>query len=114
MAKCSFCNKQVEHGRGVIFVAMDRVYNFCSSKCIKNFKLGRKSSKVAWVRKSGKKKTRADLKAELLEEAKHEVEKPKEEKPEEEKKEEKKPAAKEEKKQVEKKAEEKKPEKSEK
>ena len=84
MAKCSFCSRQIEQGKGVIFVAFARVYNFCSSKCMKNFQLGRESSKLAWVRKTGKGKTKAELKEELLEEAKHE-EKMHEEKAEEEK-----------------------------
>ena len=86
MAKCSFCSRQIEQGKGVIFVAFARVYNFCSSKCMKNFQLGRESSKLAWVRKTGKGKTKAELKEELLEEAKHE-EKKHEEKAEEEKEE---------------------------
>ena len=29
MAKCSFCSRQIEQGKGVIFVAFARVYNFC-------------------------------------------------------------------------------------
>lgn len=80
MAKCSFCSKQVELGKGVIFVAFDRTYNFCSSKCIKNFKLGRESSKLSWVKKTAKARTKDELKAELLEEAKEEEEKKEERK----------------------------------
>ena len=87
MAKCSFCSRQIEQGKGVIFVAFARVYNFCSSKCMKNFQLGRESSKLAWVRKTGKGKTKAELKEELLHEEKMHEEKAEEEK---EKKEEKK------------------------
>jgi large subunit ribosomal protein L24e len=74
MAKCSFCSKQIEQGHGVTFVDMYKIYNFCSSKCLKNFRLGRDSKKLAWVRKAGKKKTKVELKAELLEEAKHKKE----------------------------------------
>ena len=73
MAKCSFCSKQVEPGRGLIYVAPDKVHNYCSSKCMKNFRLGRDKRKVAWIKKSHSGKL--ELKQELLEEAKETQEK---------------------------------------
>ncbi|MEM2956591.1 MAG: 50S ribosomal protein L24 [Candidatus Pacearchaeota archaeon] len=52
MVKCSFCGKQVIQGRGIIFVELSgRVLNFCSSKCRKNFSLGREASKLKWITK---------------------------------------------------------------
>ncbi len=73
MAKCSFCAKQIEQGRGTIFVLPDKVLNFCSSKCMKNWKLGRQAKKLAWVKKLGKAKGKDELKEELIEEAKESV-----------------------------------------
>ena len=56
MAKCFFCNKIIKPGRGKIFVSSDgRAMPFCSSKCEKNFKLGRNPKKVNWIRKQKKK-----------------------------------------------------------
>ena len=54
MKKCSFCNNQVEQGKGVTFVSYDKIYNFCSSKCFKNWKLGRDKKRVKWIKKSKK------------------------------------------------------------
>lgn len=57
MAKCNFCNSVVKQGRGKTFVARDgRALNFCSSKCEKNFLLGRNPKRVNWIRKAKKKK----------------------------------------------------------
>ncbi len=55
--KCSFCKKEIELGRGKMFVRNDgKVLYFCSSKCEKNMlELGRKPRKVKWVRKLKKK-----------------------------------------------------------
>lgn len=51
--KCSFCNQELKPGTGVMFVRNDgKIFYFCSSKCEKNMlKLGRKGSKVKWVKK---------------------------------------------------------------
>ncbi len=58
MPKCSFCGKQYEWPRGLTFVKTDgTVLHFCSSKCRKNLKLGRKSKKVKWIKKEKKGKT---------------------------------------------------------
>lgn len=72
MAKCSFCDKHIELGKGVIYVAADSVYNFCSSKCMKNSKLGRDKKNVSWIKK--RKATKEELKEELLEEQKEKEE----------------------------------------
>jgi large subunit ribosomal protein L24e len=56
MAKCSYCGDQIPIGRGIIFVELSgRIMNFCSSKCRKNFNLGRDGSKLNWIRKKSKK-----------------------------------------------------------
>lgn len=48
--KCSFCGGRVEPGSGLMFVARDgSVTYFCSSKCERNFKLGRKPHLVRWT-----------------------------------------------------------------
>mgnify|MGYP001575199522 FL=1 len=55
MAKCSFCGLTIQPGRGKMFVTKEgRIFNFCSSKCEKNFALGRDPKKVKWVRKKRK------------------------------------------------------------
>ncbi len=55
MPECSFCKKQYGNPRGLTYVlpSGDLVY-LCSSKCVKNYKMGRKSEKVDWVRKGKK------------------------------------------------------------
>lgn len=55
MPKCSFCGKQYEIPRGLTFVlpSGDVLY-FCSSKCEKNYKMGRKPKKQKWIKKSKK------------------------------------------------------------
>lgn len=51
--KCSFCGGKLEPGTGVMFVKNDgMVLFFCSSKCERNHKLGRKPQKVRWTEKS--------------------------------------------------------------
>ncbi|UCD20967.1 MAG: 50S ribosomal protein L24e [archaeon] len=51
MAKCTFCRKEAEQGRGIYFVTDDgKTFYFCSSKCRRNFKLGRKARKIKWAR----------------------------------------------------------------
>ena len=73
MVKCSFCSRHIEIGRGLIYVGPSRIFNFCSSKCRKNYELGREPKKIAWVRKLGKEKI--DVKKEILEEAEEKAEK---------------------------------------
>jgi len=74
MPKCSFCRKIYEFPRGLTLALNDgRVLHFCSSKCRKNFELGRKSSKVNWVRKM--KHTKDEMIKEINEEAKVKEEK---------------------------------------
>jgi large subunit ribosomal protein L24e len=52
MPKCSFCQKIYEFPRGLTLALNDGiVLHFCSSKCRKNWKLGRKSKNVKWVKK---------------------------------------------------------------
>jgi large subunit ribosomal protein L24e len=48
--KCTFCGSAIELGTGTMFVKRDgTVYNFCSSKCEKNVRLGRLARRVAWT-----------------------------------------------------------------
>ncbi len=73
MPKCSFCSKVYEFPRGLTLVLNEgTVLHFCSSKCRKNFQLGRKSKKVKWVKKM--KHTKAEMIKEIKEEAKEKVE----------------------------------------
>ena len=54
--KCYLCNSEIKEGTGIIYVKKDGSFlNFCSSKCEKNFKMGRKTSKLKWARKEKKK-----------------------------------------------------------
>ncbi len=50
MAKCSFCRKLIEQGKGIIFVKNDgRQFTFCKAKCQKNlFKLRRVPRYTKW------------------------------------------------------------------
>ena len=56
MAKCTFCNKQIEKGTGKIFVFnTSKIANFCSNKCEKNLlKLKRNPIKFKWTREKRK------------------------------------------------------------
>jgi len=58
MAECSFCNKEIEKGKGTMFVKeTGKVLWFCSSKCEKNMlKLKRKAIQTKWVTKKRKEK----------------------------------------------------------
>ncbi|MEA3329643.1 MAG: 50S ribosomal protein L24 [Nanoarchaeota archaeon] len=50
MTKCSFCKKNYEIPRGITFVLPNGdVLYFCSSKCQKNHKLGRRGDRRKWV-----------------------------------------------------------------
>jgi large subunit ribosomal protein L24e len=58
MPKCSFCGSNYDVPRGMTFVLPNGdVLYFCSSKCQKNKKLGRRGDKKKWVtkRKTSKK-----------------------------------------------------------
>ncbi len=50
--KCSFCNKEIPKGTGIMYVKKDgTIYYFCSKKCEKNMlKLKRKAKKLKWVK----------------------------------------------------------------
>ena len=54
--KCNFCKKEIESGRGKMFVKVDgKVLYFCSSKCERNvLELKRNPRKIKWVRKKEK------------------------------------------------------------
>lgn len=50
--KCSFCNSVLKAGRGKMFVKLSgEVLYFCSSKCQKNYELGRLPRQLGWIRK---------------------------------------------------------------
>ncbi|MGV8169030.1 MAG: 50S ribosomal protein L24e [Candidatus Nanoarchaeia archaeon] len=51
MAKCSFCNKDIDRGTGMMYVKDDgKIFHFCSGKCEKNqLKLGRKPRTTRWT-----------------------------------------------------------------
>ncbi|RLG57383.1 MAG: 50S ribosomal protein L24e [Hadesarchaea archaeon] len=53
--KCSFCGGRIEPGTGVMFVKKDGTVQFyCSSKCERNMRLGRKPHRVKWTERSRK------------------------------------------------------------
>jgi len=46
---CSFCGRQIEPGSGLMYVLRSgTLHHFCSSKCFKNFKLGRDPKRMPW------------------------------------------------------------------
>ena len=48
---CSFCGRVIEPGTGLMYVKNDgSIMWFCSSKCFKNFKLGRDPKKLPWTK----------------------------------------------------------------
>ena len=50
--KCTFCGKEIPTGRGKMLVRNSgQIFNFCDSKCHKNFDLKRDGKKVTWTRK---------------------------------------------------------------
>jgi large subunit ribosomal protein L24e len=56
MPKCSYCENEYELPKGITWVMKDgTAKHFCSSKCRKNFKLGKR--KVRWILKKKKDKT---------------------------------------------------------
>jgi len=49
--KCSFCSKTIPKGTGKMFVkTTGEILYWCSSKCEKNYMLGRKAKKLKWAR----------------------------------------------------------------
>jgi large subunit ribosomal protein L24e len=53
MLKCSYCDKDYDSHKGLIFVLKDgNIKNFCSSKCRKNMQMKRR--KVRWISKDKK------------------------------------------------------------
>jgi len=50
---CSFCGSEIEPGTGLMYVKNDgTILYFCSSKCWKNYSLGRNPRKVRWTEAS--------------------------------------------------------------
>ncbi|MEM5879029.1 MAG: 50S ribosomal protein L24e [Candidatus Aenigmatarchaeota archaeon] len=50
--KCSFCGGNVNESGGKMFVRTSgEIFYFCSSKCEKNFMMGREAKKLKWARK---------------------------------------------------------------
>ncbi len=55
MPRCSFCSKDIEHGKGIMFVTAEgKIFHFCSRKCRKAFYIGRNRKKLGWVKKKKK------------------------------------------------------------
>jgi len=55
MAKCFYCSRQIEPGRGIMVISVaGNILNFCSSKCRKNWKMGRESINLKWITKKKK------------------------------------------------------------
>ena len=59
MARCFFCSKDVEPGRGIIFVTTEgKTIRFCSRKCRQAYRLGRNKKRLGWTKiKKPKKKS---------------------------------------------------------
>jgi large subunit ribosomal protein L24e len=50
--KCTFCGGGVKPGTGIMFVRNDgSIHFFCSSKCDRNARLGRKPHKIRWTKR---------------------------------------------------------------
>jgi large subunit ribosomal protein L24e len=50
MPKCTFCGKNLPEGKGKMFVRLSgQILYFCSSKCHKNFNMGRAGKKTKWT-----------------------------------------------------------------
>lgn len=52
MVKCSYCTDEIKQGTGKLYVTKEgKSYSFCSSKCEKNFLMGRIARKQKWITK---------------------------------------------------------------
>jgi len=61
MPECSFCKRNYEIPRGLTYVLENGdILYFCSSKCRKNWKMGRRGDKQKWVKKQIKNKIKKD------------------------------------------------------
>jgi len=50
--KCSFCKRPIKPGTGKMLVKNSgEILYWCSSKCEKNFMMGRNPKKLKWVEK---------------------------------------------------------------
>lgn len=50
MAKCTICRTNIQKGSGKMYVKNDgKIFHFCSSKCQKNFNMGRESKNLKWA-----------------------------------------------------------------
>ena len=62
MTQCSYCKKNYEIPRGLTYVLTNGdIMYLCSSKCFKNWKMGRKSQKVNWIRKKDKNQSSVEI-----------------------------------------------------
>ncbi|MGC9148506.1 MAG: 50S ribosomal protein L24e [Sulfolobales archaeon] len=49
--KCDYCGREIPPGQGIMYVSNKGVIMwFCSSKCFKNFKLGRDPRRLPWTK----------------------------------------------------------------
>ncbi len=54
--KCSFCGSSIERGTGKMFVKnTGELFYWCSSKCEKNYEMGRDKKKLKWANPEKKK-----------------------------------------------------------
>ncbi|MBI2547452.1 MAG: 50S ribosomal protein L24e [Candidatus Aenigmarchaeota archaeon] len=53
--KCSFCGSNITRGTGKMFVRnTGEIFYWCSSKCEKNFRMGRERKKLRWIKREKK------------------------------------------------------------
>jgi large subunit ribosomal protein L24e len=50
--KCSFCGGKFRVGGKMLVKTNGTILYFCSSKCEKNYSLGRSAKRLGWVRKA--------------------------------------------------------------
>lgn len=51
MVNCSFCGNKIRPGTGKMFVKTDgSIMMWCSSKCEKNYQMGRVAKHLKWTR----------------------------------------------------------------
>jgi large subunit ribosomal protein L24e len=49
--RCSYCGSEITPGTGLMYVTnKGEIFWFCSSKCFKNFKLGRDPRRLPWTK----------------------------------------------------------------